>query len=220
MKFRHLFLFGGGPPFTHELGRKFANLVTKKNKVAILFIERYGWQAYMPKYTSVLEQHGLTNFLYLPLSQTPSEASLEQLASCSGIIIGGGETELYRSYIVDTPIGKQVQKMYEEGIPVAGFSAGALICPKNCVIPPIDNAENKHLFLEGLGLIKDCVISVHFTKWNEEENLMKALSKTNVSVGYGIDDDSGLYFVNEILCSSEGNTYMYEHNKGRNIEIL
>jgi cyanophycinase len=101
MKFRHLFLFGGGPPFTHELGRKFANLASKeKNKVAILLIEREGWHKYMPKYKSVLEQHGLTNFLYLPLSQTPSKALLEQLASCSGIIIGGGETvsKLYRRY--------------------------------------------------------------------------------------------------------------------------
>jgi cyanophycinase len=213
MKNRHLFLFGGGPPFTNELGWKFANVASKgKNQVAILFIERKGWQEYMPKYTSVLEQYGIANFLYLPLSPIPSTAFLEQLSSCSGIVIGGGDTELYRNYIVETPIGKQVKKMYDEGIPVAGFSAGALICPKNCVIPPIDNTKNKQLFLEGLGLMKDCIISVHFTKWNEEENLKTALTKTKVSVGYGIDDDSGLYFKNEILSSTDGTISIFKQN--------
>ncbi|MBA2870596.1 cyanophycinase-like exopeptidase [Anoxybacillus calidus] len=91
-------------------------------------------------------------------------------------------------------------------------SQGALICPKNCVIPPVDNTKNKPLFLEGLGLMKNCIISVHFIKWNEEENLETALIKTKVSVGYGIDDDSGLYFKNEILSSTDGNISIFKQN--------
>ncbi len=42
-----------------------------------------------------------------------------------GIIIGGGETELYHKYIVDTEVGIHIKNLYKEGIPVAGFSAGA-----------------------------------------------------------------------------------------------
>jgi cyanophycinase len=91
-------------------------------------------------------------------------------------------------------------------------SQGALICPKNCVIPPVDNTKNQPLFLEGLGLMKNCIISVHFIKWNEEENLETALIKTKVSVGYGIDDDSGLYFKNEILSSTDGNISIFKQN--------
>ncbi|WP_019413975.1 Type 1 glutamine amidotransferase-like domain-containing protein [Paenisporosarcina sp. TG20] len=205
MKNKHLFLFGGSPPFGKHLGRKFADFCcNNKGKVAVLFLERDGWKEYMKKYTSVLETNGLVKFVYLPLSPIPSKSTIEELVSCTGIVIGGGKTELYRDYIVDTDIGKHIKEMYEQGVPVAGFSAGALISPRNCVIPPIDTPKNKHLFLNGLGLISNCVISVHFTKWKEESNLKSALSKTKVSVGYGIDDDVGLYFLNESFSEKEG----------------
>ena len=96
--------------------------------------------------------------------------------------------------------------MYNDGIPVAGFSAGALISPVYCVIPPIDNSKKEHLFLKGLGLV-DCVISVHFSKWKEESNLISAIKKTNVPIGYGIDDNGVLYFKNEELIDSESKYY-------------
>lgn len=211
MNTRHLFLFGGSPPFGKDLGSKFANLsLNDKGKVAILFIERAGWREYMPKYTSVLEGDGLSNFMYLPLSPHPAD-SLKELSSCTGIIIGGGETELYRNYIVETALGHQIKRMYEEGIPVAGFSAGALISPEHCVISPIDNSHNKHLFLKGLGLIKDCIIRVHYSKWNEEKNLQAALTRLPVNIGYGIDDEAGLYFENESLAETEGKFYTFKH---------
>lgn len=205
MKDTHLFLFGGSPPFGEELGKRFADLaLNEKGKIAILFIERDGWEEYMPKYTRVLEKYGVKDFCYFPLSHNPSMSSLEELKSSTGIIICGGDTVHYHSYIVDTEIGKYIKEKYTKGIPVAGFSAGALISPQHCVIPPIDNVEKKHLFLKGLGLIKDCVISVHYSKWNEEENLKKALAVTKAIVGYGIDDGVGMYMKNGKLCEIEG----------------
>ncbi|WP_449621076.1 Type 1 glutamine amidotransferase-like domain-containing protein [Robertmurraya sp. Marseille-Q9965] len=201
MKNRHLFLFGGSPPFTGQSGEKFASHTN--GKVAILFLERDGWKEYMPKYTSVLENQGIRDFLYLPLTSNPDHSILNELISCSGVIIGGGDTELYRDYIVDTEIGFYIKRMYQQGIPVAGFSAGALISPSYCVIPPIDNSKKEHLFLQGLGLLEDCVVSVHYTKWNEETNLKAAMAKLRASVGYGIDDEGYLYFENEQLIEAE-----------------
>ncbi len=203
---QHLFLFGGSPPFTPELGKVFAETASQgSEKVAILFLEREGWQEYMSKYTSVLEQHGLQDFYYIPLRAESSAQALEKLAACSGIIIGGGDTVRYHDYIVNTEVGKYIRKRYLSGVPVAGFSAGALISPGYCVIPPVDNQEGKHLFLPGLKLIKDIVISAHFTKWQEEANLQKALWKTAVPTGYGIDDAAGCYFKNQSLVLTEGN---------------
>lgn len=208
MRDRHLFLFGGTPPFNKNLGKRFANLsLNEKGKVGIIFIEREGWREYMPKYTSVLEENGLKNFEYIPLS--PS-STIGELETSTGIIICGGETELYRNLIVDTVVGKKIKEMYEKGIPVAGFSAGALITPEHCVIPPIDNSQNRTLFLKGLGLIHDCVVSVHYSTWNEEENLKRAIEVEKVSTGYGIDDNSGLYFHNEIFTEAEGNYFIFK----------
>ncbi|MCA1031174.1 Type 1 glutamine amidotransferase-like domain-containing protein [Bacillus timonensis] len=208
MNNRHLFLFGGSPPFGKHLGKTFSDLaLNQKGKVAVLFVLRDGWQAYMPKYTIILEQNEISNFVYIPLLEQQEDSHLDELSSCTGIIICGGDTELYHRFIVGTDIGEQVRRMYERGVPIAGFSAGALISPENCVIPPVDNVEGKQLFLPGLGLIQDCVISVHYSKWSEEANLKAAISKIGVSKGYGIDDDEGLYFMNENLVDSEGGKY-------------
>ncbi|WP_347860830.1 Type 1 glutamine amidotransferase-like domain-containing protein [Salimicrobium sp. PL1-032A] len=204
-KKRHLFLFGGNPPFCENFGERFTEVAGKREaKVAILFLERDGWEDYMSKYKSVLRSKGVNQFVYLPLGPEPKDDVLDVLSSCTGIIIGGGETERYREYIVDTEMGELIKQLYHQGVPIAGFSAGVLIIPENCVIPPIDNSQNKHLFLQGLGLISDCVVSVHYTKWKEEENLKAALKKLKSNIGYGIDDEAALYFVNELVSETEG----------------
>jgi len=207
---KHLFMFGGGAPFNESLAKKFGALASKGlSKVVILFIEQEGWQEYMTRYTDQIGLHSVEHFVYFALDTSPSNDFLEQLQSATGVIISGGDTELYRDYIVETKIGTIIKALYLEGVPVAGFSAGALISPNVCVIPPIDNRANEHLFLKGLGLINHCVISAHFSKWDEEKNLLAALSKTNSSMGYGIDDASGIYFKNERISDTAGQIYFY-----------
>lgn len=212
VKDRHLFLFGGSPPFSKNLGKKFSEFsLSEKGKIAILFIIRDGWEKYMQKYTSVLEDNGLKQFSYIALSSSPDHATIKELKTCTGIIICGGETELYRKFIVDTLIGEQVIQMYHDGVPIAGFSAGALISPESCVISPVDNVKKEHLFLKGLGLISDCVISVHFSKWDEEENLKLAMKEVNAPIGYGIDDEGCLFLKNEKPVENESeNFYRFE----------
>ncbi|MEH7385269.1 Type 1 glutamine amidotransferase-like domain-containing protein [Bacillus sp. JJ1521] len=200
----HLFLFGGGPPFNSTLGERFADLAgNQATRIAILFLERPGWQDYMPSYTKVLEDNGVHDFYYFALSDNPNQQQLDQLEKCTGIIIGGGVTELYRDYIVDTPVGDIIRKRYNESVPVAGFSAGTLVSCEHCVISPEDTMQQEQLYLKGLGLIKNCVISAHFSEWDEEDNLLKAVSKLNVP-GYGIDENSGIYFKNGQLVGHEG----------------
>lgn len=208
MSTRHLFLFGGNPPFNKTLGKKFAQLsLNDHGKIAILFIKRPGWEKYMKKYTEVLEANGVNQFNYIPLNANPTHAEVENLKSCTGMIICGGETELYQRYLVGTIFGEEIILMYQRGVPLAGFSAGALVSPDQCVIPPVDNTKNEHLFLKGLGLIENCVVSVHFSKWNEERNLITAKNNINAAVGYGIDDEGSLYFANEHLVENLSEHY-------------
>ncbi|MFT4416419.1 Type 1 glutamine amidotransferase-like domain-containing protein [Fredinandcohnia humi] len=208
----HLFLFGGSPPFTKQLGKKFTKFAQKDQvKIAILFIERDGWQDYMPKYTSVLEANGTTNFVYLPLSPYPSPEIVRELETSTGIIISGGDTELYREYIVETTVGTTIKRLYDNGIPIAGFSAGALIAPEYCVVSPHDTLRKEQLFLKGLGLLEDYVLSVHYSTWNEEENLLKAINTTGVPKGFGIDEESGIYINNGRVVEIEGHLVFMQH---------
>jgi len=209
MKNRHVFLFGGGPPFTPILANKFAQLsTTKERKIAILFVETPDSEKYLPSYTSVLKHQGLNNFVFLPLSLTPSTTFFKELRTCSGIVIGGGDTELYQKYLMESSIGHHIKTVYNEGIPVAGFSAGALVSLNNCVV----QSKNDQLFLKGLGLLSECLIQVHFTSITDEESLKSALIKTNTPIGYGICEESGIYFENETLSLTEGTIHPIELN--------
>src|SRR5699024_946510 len=85
-------------------------------KIAILFIKRPGWEKYMKKYTEVLEANGVNQFNYIPLNANPTHAEVQNLKSCTGMIICGGETELYQRYLVGTIFGEEIILMYQRGV--------------------------------------------------------------------------------------------------------
>ena len=202
----HLFLFGGGPPFTNKMAKLFVEkLKDKSDPISILFVDREGWEDYMPKYTSALEEYNMNDFHLLPLSTTPIEQVMNCLKISSGIIIGGGDTNAYADYLVETPIAISIKDRFQEGAPVAGFSAGALISPNICVISPKDIPQNEFQYRKGLGLIEDHLFAVHFSEWNDEDHLRNAVNKIKAASNYGIDEKTGTYFLNGHLDSIEGN---------------
>ncbi|HBF58391.1 Type 1 glutamine amidotransferase-like domain-containing protein [Exiguobacterium sp.] len=201
----HLFLFGGGPPFTPNLRKRFAAL-TNGGPVAILYVPRTGkdWVTYASIYTEALQEEGISSFVHLPLSDAPTDEQLAQLQQCQGIIISGGETELYQQYLVATPIGDIIQSRFVNGVPVAGFSAGALVSPERCVIPEIDQRDNRRLRLPGLALLKDAVVCVHYETWGEAAHLVKSFTEEGTSRAFGLADESGIYLRDQHLVETEG----------------
>lgn len=210
---KHLFLFGGSPPFTPKMAQQFVKKSIKKHApISILVLERDGWQAYMPKYTTLLEQAGLRNFQYLPLPSTTVETAVQCINNSAGIIIGGGDTNLYADYIVDTVISPAIKERYELGVPVAGFSAGALISPDTCIISPKDNVQNEFQQREGLGLISNTLLAVHFSQWQDESHLRKAVNLFNDHNNYGLDEQTGIYLRNGQVEATEGEGVFYVEN--------
>ncbi|MEK4646678.1 Type 1 glutamine amidotransferase-like domain-containing protein [Exiguobacterium sp. FSL W8-0210] len=201
----HLFLFGGGPPFTPNLRTRFATL-TNGGPVAILYVPRTGkdWTSYASIYTKPLEEDGISSFVHLPLSDATTDEQLAQLQQCQGIIISGGETELYQQYLVATPIGDIIQSRFADGVPVAGFSAGALVSPERCVIPAIDQRDNQRLRLPGLALLKDAVICVHYETWGEAAHLVQSFAEESTDRAFGLADESGIYLRDQHLVETEG----------------
>ncbi|WP_026829449.1 Type 1 glutamine amidotransferase-like domain-containing protein [Exiguobacterium artemiae] len=219
MRDQQLFLFGGGPPFTPMLCQQFVSCLGRSGPVALLYVPRPGsnWDDYAPIYTDALTTNGATDFFHFPLSARPTPEQLEQLAGSVGIIISGGETERYQQFIVGTPIGTIIQERFQHGVPVAGFSAGALLTPNECRIPAIDQRDGNALVLNGLGLLTDAVVSVHYDTWQEETNLYEAFSKTESTFGYGLPERSGIYLKNGRLMQQEGPEAVLLRQKGENI---
>ncbi|KMK75895.1 Type 1 glutamine amidotransferase-like domain-containing protein [Alkalihalobacillus pseudalcaliphilus] len=202
---KHIFLVGGGPPFTPKMAKSFVGLLGfNKPRVAILCLDREGWQDYMPIYMEAFKQYKKVAFDFIPLPTTPISEALVTLQLSSGIIIGGGDTSLYADYIVETPIADVIKEKYEASTPIIGFSAGALISPTDCFISARDNVLKLPVYRDGLGLLKDVVIAVHYSEWDEEEHLKEIIERFPKHKHYGIDEQTCLYFRNEQLVDMEG----------------
>lgn len=212
---RHLFLFGGGPPFTNKMAKKFSELVSvRTGKISLLIIDRPNWKEYIPKYTKLLMENGITGFQCIPLPTISEKEAAELLENSAGIIIGGGNTEHYAKYIVETSISRTLKEKFSVGVPIAGFSAGALICMEHCIISANDNEDQVFKWQIGLGLLKNTVIAVHFSEWMDESHLRKAVNKFQRHVHFGIDEGTGMYFYNNRLMAVEGNN-VYQINNNR-----
>lgn len=218
---RHLFLFGGGPPFTSKLAKQFAKLVsTRDGKVTLLILERANWQEYMPKYTNALMEQGIREFNYIPLPTVTVEEASRIIQNSSGIIIGGGNTEIYAELIIKTPISTVLKEQFSAGVPIVGFSAGALICMDKCIVSAKDNADHVFKYQGGLGLLEDTVIAVHFSEWMEESHLRKAVMLFKPSLNFGIDEGTGIYFLNNQLIRREGNgVFRLKNNQLEKLEM-
>ncbi|WP_077324171.1 Type 1 glutamine amidotransferase-like domain-containing protein [Virgibacillus siamensis] len=202
---KHLFLFGSGPPFTPAMAKRFTE-VSPDGPISILFIEREGmdWKDYMPVFTQALMDAGADEFKYLPLFSTSSAEICKSVERSAGIVIGGGDTNLYADYIVDTRIAWAIRNCYEKSVPVAGFSAGALISSNPCIISPNDNPDGKLQHRPGLGLISDVILSVHFSQWKDGSHLKEAVRYFPSRINLGIDERTGVYFRNNEYVDAEG----------------
>lgn len=206
---RHLFLFGSSPPFNEQLANIFYSRLTSC-KVAVLYIEREGSDEYIPKYVESFSEE--IKLWPLALKDEYTIEEIAELRQCGGVIIGGGDTLRYRQFVVETEIARVIHSLFHQGVPVAGFSAGALISMNPCVVSPRDNVEEKQLFEKGLGLLPDAVLSAHFLEWEEHQALRRAVEKTGVTIGYGIAEQSGAYFRNDRLTSVEGYVHLEYNN--------
>ena len=93
---------------------------------------------------------------------------------------------------------------YENGVPIAGNSAGALILPETCLISPLDNEQSVMLFKQGVGLLSNVLISVHYTEWSDQSNLLEGMRTKKVKRGIGIDEQACAVFINGQLAYSLG----------------
>lgn len=211
----HLFLFGSGPPFLSSLAKHFAFLVKDKGRLcSVLFISRPGWKTYRPNYMRELEQYGF-EFVFLSLPATSTYAVIDELRRSEAIIIGGGVTDRYIDEIVETSIGGEIKRLFYEGKPVAGFSAGALISMEESILSPQDNDEQIMKRRDGLGLMVNTALAVHYSEWGEEAHLLKMTNCFKKKNNYGIDERTGIYVQNNVIQAVEGIGGVYEVRGGQ-----
>lgn len=123
----------------------------------------------------------------------PNEAAA-RLARATGIFIGGGPTRQYLATYGRGPVAAALRASYERGVPIAGCSAGALLMPEVCLVSPHDDNEGVLRTEPGVGLMRQLLLSAHFTQWHDLPNLLDGMAREDIGTGWGIDDDACAVF--------------------------
>ena len=204
---RTCYLFGANPSIM-EASRDFAEKAGgEAAHIALLILRREGWEEYLPRYTKIWKDIGVKNIsIILPdeKGNLDQQSTLAILDKATGIFIGSGDSEKYYHYYGTGEIRSKIRDRYFSGVPVAGCSAGALLIPETCILSPNDTKEGKPKVHEGLGLLKNLAVSVHFSEWNDRPYIEKAMRELSISKGYGIDEEACVLFENETFSQSFG----------------
>lgn len=191
MERKLLFLMGGGDaidiagePFAQAAGGRQARIV-------FLVQSRAAWEEFSEFYTEPFSAQGITQFDFIapgPDGVLDLDSVAARLCAATGILIGGGPTQDYQRLYTAEPVLSLIRERYEQGTPVAGISAGTLILPEVCAIPPQDTGEESVRIAAGLGLVRDLVLGVHFSEWQGLPQLLAAMTQTHTRLGLGIDE--------------------------------
>jgi len=159
--------------------------------IALLMIGGPGWKRYLPRYVQPWEKRGATKrYVIVPrddgLLDLPAATSL--LRAATGIFMAGGRTSTYHQLYASEPMRGMIRQRYSEGVPFAGLSAGALLSPEFCLLRPTPNAPDQAFeIVEGLGLVSDLIVEVHFTDGaGTLPTLLEGMSRTKTRRGLGI----------------------------------
>jgi cyanophycinase len=121
------------------------------------------------------------------------------VSTLDGLLVGGGLTPAYHRVL--QPHAETVRAAVADGLPYAGFSAGAVIAAArallggwrlgNTAVTHEDNAEDldQLTVVEGLGLVP-ATVEVHTAQWGTLSRLVAAVAGGSTEHGIAIDENT------------------------------
>ena len=137
----------------------------------------------------------------IPLGSGLSDDQRSTLAAAHGLLVCGGLTPAYAESLV--PAADLIRARVAEGVPYAGFSAGAAVAADRAVVGgwrdrgvpvcPEDAGEDlaEVSVVDGLGLVPFAV-DVHAAQWGTLARLIAAVAGGRVESGVALDEDTVL----------------------------
>lgn len=121
------------------------------------------------------------------------EQAVRIIEDSSGVFLTGGNQVRLTRIIARTRVGDAIRKVNQQGVPVAGTSAGASVMSTVMVAGGQSGSTprpNMAKLSRGLGLIDSVIIDQHFTERNRVSRLVAMVSYNPGLLGLGIDEDT------------------------------
>ena len=218
MEFYVIILYSGFGDGFKETINIFSSEVKGKKRVALLVQGGSGYEKFLGHYIQPLTDSGITDIRIIAPHETLKKDfvndAIEEIRFADGIFIGGGQTEKYREIYFSSPIGEAIKAKYEEGIPIAGLSAGSILMTERFL------DEESGEILSGFGFAKGISITPHFDEEFQLPRLVQEIEKLK-TVGFGMENDAVLRIGKEgkIECLGTGRSWKLSIGTGKKYEL-
>ncbi len=156
-------------------------------------------------YIRVFERLGAEDIRIVDTVQREDASSstyLEAVEKATGVFFTGGDQSRITSILKDTEIDAAIHKRYQEGIIVAGTSAGAAMMPDVMIVEGDSETNPRVNVVEmapGMGFLPGIVIDQHFLQRGRLGRLLSALAQQPAVLGIGIDENTSVLVQNNKL---------------------
>ncbi len=152
-----------------------------------------------PRYEEIFLQLGAKNAQSLAFNERQDchrEDWLQVLRDADGVFLTGGNQLRLSTTIGGTPVADLLRQRNQEGLHVAGTSAGAAFLSEHMIAFGDEGATPRvdMVFLApGLGLTKLTVVDQHFRQRDRLGRLLTALAYNPRPIGIGLDEDTAAF---------------------------
>jgi cyanophycinase len=184
-----VFLIGGSDAYEAMTDAFLAPAGGRAAVIALLLQGGDRLYHYVPIYTAPWLRRGVTA---CHVVAPASDGALDMAGFCqvvqaaTAIFIGGGHTPTYHRLYATGPAADQIRRRYEQGVPIAGVSAGALLAMQHCVFG--QGPDEAPRVVPGLGLVRDLIVRPHFTARQALPQMIEVMAQNRTRHGLGIDD--------------------------------
>lgn len=150
-------------------------------------------------YASVFRHAGLRNTKHIDVKTRASAASpraLDTVGEASGIFFTGGNQLKLATIIGRTPLATLMRRRFDEGMHVAGTSAGAAFLSAQMIAfgeEGIAPRAGMVTTCAGLGLTDRFIVDQHFSERGRLGRLITAIAYNPYALGLGVDENTAAF---------------------------
>lgn len=149
------------------------------------------------EYRKVFEQIGVAEVVALPLDtreEANSTAAVDAVGRATGVFFTGGDQLRLTAVCAGTDFGRRLRERYNDGLFVAGTSAGAAAVAGTMIIGGRGSIVCRDCvdLAPGLGLWAETVVDTHFNREGRVHRLMACIAMNPGVLGIGLDEDTAV----------------------------
>ena len=187
----YLYLLGGSQAYSDFLEDFISESGGRQARIAILDQSISALNNHKSKIIDPLVDFGVCDFEFIAPDNSGYlnvGKTIDCLKRATGLFIGGGHTPTYHKLYTSEPFKSTIQNHFANGVPVAGLSAGAILCMKECQLTPDETGLKDTMLVTGLSLAKEFVLGVHYSEWDALQEVLEAMTQAQIQTGIGLDE--------------------------------